>query len=156
MDLSTIRARLRIAKHSLDDELEMQAELLHQISEAVVRAKSKAIALKDDLDRLEGDIYSDAKQHYPKATVPELQGITLRDPERIDAFRLYHAARDEQESWEGLHEAWKSRGFALRALVDLRLANYYTSDSGGHKEGREALTRARREQQGTDRRRKVL
>lgn len=147
---------LRIDRHRLDDELELQAELLHRISEEVVKAKSKAVELKDLLDRLEGDIYSDAKQHYPKATVPELQGITLREPQRIAAFRNYHAARSNQESWEGLHDAWKSRGFALRGLIDLRLANYYTSDSGSHKEGREALARARREKKSTNRRRKLL
>ena len=144
-DLSTYRGMLRIEKHRLDDELEKQAEYLHRISECVVLAKSEALNAKDELDRLEGQIYSDSKLDYPKATVPELHGITLKDPDRIKLWQKYQAARHKQEDWEGLHDAWKSRGFALRALVDLRLANYYTSDSGGdYHEGRKVLNAARK------------
>jgi len=156
--LDDYRRRLRIEKHQLDDELELQAELLHSISEHVVSAKSRALHAKDHLERTEGDIYSDAKQDNPKATVPELQGITLRDPDRIKAFDLYQRARESQESWEGLHEAWRSRGFALRALVDLRLASYYTSDSSAA-DGRKALNQARQAAQqhsSTPRRRSVV
>lgn len=151
--LQDYRSRLRIEKHQLDDELEVQAELLHRISEKVVSAKSRALAAKDELDRLEGEIYSDAKQDSPKATVPELQGITMRDDRRMDKWRRYQVARESQESWESLHEAWKSRGFALRALVDLRLASYYTSDSSAA-DGRKALNEARQaaKQQSTRRR----
>ena len=147
-DIQQYRSLLRIQKHRLDDELEMQAELLQQISECVVIAKSDALYAKDQLDRLEGQLYSDAKLDYPKATVPELHGITMKDSDRIAAWQKYQKARHTQEDWEGLHEAWKSRGFALRALVDLRLANYYTSDSSGsesdYDRGRKALSEARR------------
>lgn len=146
-DIKTYQKMLAIQKHRLDDELEMQGEILHRISEQVVKAKSRALAAKDELDRIEGKIYSESKEDSPKATVPELQGLTLRDPERITVWNKYQLARHEQEDWEGLHEAWRSRGFALRALVDLRLANYYTSDSGGGEDytsSREALNAARK------------
>lgn len=143
--IETYQRMMRIQKHRLDDELEIQAELLHKISECVVLAKSRAISAKDELDRLEGEIYSDAKEDNPKATVPELQGITLRDADRIKLWQKYQIARHDQEAWEGLHEAWKSRGFAIRSLVDLRLASYYTTESRGdeHEAGRKALAAAR-------------
>lgn len=162
-DIRTYQGLIRIRKHHLDDELEIQAELLHQISDCTVAAKSRALVAKDELDRIEGNLYSDAKQDNPKATVPELHGITMRDPSRREAWGKYQAARHEQEAWEGLHEAWKSRGFALRALVDLRLASYYTSDSSSmtskdqaYNEARKALNEARKaaqEKQGSTRRR---
>lgn len=161
-DIRTYQGMIRIRKHHLDDELEMQAELLHKISDCTVRAKSDAMAAKDELDRIEGSIYSDAKQEHPKATVPELQGITMRNPARRESWKKYQQARQDQEEWEGLHEAWKSRGFALRALVDLRLASYYTSDSPSsseHNDGRRALNEARRaaqERQGGTVRRRTL
>lgn len=141
--IEAYRNRMRIEKHRLDDELEIQAELLHRIFEKVVSASSAAMEAKDVLERIEGDVYFEAKHVNPKATVPELQGITRTDPARIKAWRMYRDAKAEQESWEGLHEAWKSRGFALRSLVDLRLANYYTSDSDAG-ENRRALNDVRR------------
>lgn len=159
-DISTYRSMLRIQKHRLDEELELQAELLHKISEHVVISKSRSLDDKDSLERLEGQIYSDAKEDNPKATVAELNGITQNDADRIAAFKKYQRSRHEQEDWEGLHEAWKARGFAIRALVDLSLASYYTSESRGkdHQEGRKALNAARitAAQEGAPRRRTLM
>lgn len=128
------RSKLVIEKHRLDDELEIQAELLQHISERVVKAKSRTLEAKDVMELEEAKLYAEGKEDYPKATVSDLQSIVSRHSDRKAAWIKYQVARHDQELWEGLHEAWKARGFALRALVDLRLANYYTSDSASTRE----------------------
>lgn len=131
--VQAIKLMLRIDKHELDRELEMQGEVLHHITEALASAKTRTLRAKDDLERTEANVVVSNKDGR-KVSVAELKGIALNDSTRKTRFSEFVEARHEQEVWEGLFEAWKERGFALRKLVDLRLANYYTSDSSRPKE----------------------
>lgn len=130
--LDTYYNLVPIQKHRLDDELAIQAELMFRITSSKAASSARARDLKDQLERAEAKIYREtALNSVTKMTVPELNGCVARDPERIRRWEAYQAAVVEAEKWEGLVEAWKQRGFALKSLADLYLANYYTVDSAG-------------------------
>lgn len=128
-DYDTFQRLLPIQKHELDEELALQAEFLHHISQHLVKAKSRAAQAKDRLEQTEARLYASYKASEGKITVQELHGLVTQNRERIQDFQTHQAALDNLGDWEGMYEAWKARGFALRSLVDLRLSNYYTPDS---------------------------
>lgn len=165
-DFDTFRRLLPIQKHELDEELALQAEFLQHISHNLVRAKSFAAQAKDALERLEAELHFYHKENSGKMTVAELNGKIICDRRRIIAFEKLQAALGTLSDWEGMYESWKARGFALRSLVDLRLANYYTPESisgGGddYSSMRREISRIRKEQylqpsgQGTTARRRI-
>ena len=136
-ELHAYQKLMTIAKHRLDDELEIQAEIQYKISDCKVQALSAMLSAKDVMERYEGRLYHELKEDGNKLTVPEIQGIVQSDRTRLTHWQTYQDARHTHDQWEGLYESWRSRGFALRALVDLRIANYYTADSVSAKDSRE-------------------
>ena len=57
--------------------------------------------------------------------------LSKTDPGRAAAWQELQSRRDELEQWRGLHEAWKARGFSIKELVALYVAQYFTVDSRG-------------------------
>ena len=85
MDLmGELRARLRVNKHALEDELETQAEVLDRIGREVSRADSRAQAAADRVKRMEASAFSDLKAGGSSDRVSEL--AARRDPDRMKAF----------------------------------------------------------------------
>ncbi len=122
-------AMLRVNKHRLDDELEIQPEIMDQISTQVVLRNNRMIEAKDDLARIEGRLADDVREDDPKAGVAFIDSRVRREPERIEAFRRYQQARAEHEAWQGLLEAWKQKGYSIKTLSDLYNANYFSLSS---------------------------
>jgi hypothetical protein len=129
MNIKDYRGMLMISKHRLDDELEIQAEIQDRIATQKALANTKQLEAKDLLMRKEGRLAEDLRDDEPKLTVGAINAKVARDPERMKAWDHYQAMRAEHEAWEGLHEAWKSRGYNLKAMADLWQAGYWTSDS---------------------------
>lgn len=124
MDLmSELRARLRVNKHALEDELETQAEVLDRIGREVSRADSRAQAAADRVKRMEASAFSDLKAGGSSDRVSEL--AARRDPDRMKAFDESVQARQELDDWRSLHEAWKARGFSIKELVALYQSKYF-------------------------------
>lgn len=129
--LRDFQALLPIRKHRLDEELELQGEVLYRIGERKAAANSVMQRAKDDLASVEAEVYTRARDSVTKITVQELQGIVQRDPKRRAAWLDYVEAREVFERWESLYESWRSRGFALKALGELYISSYYTTESVG-------------------------
>jgi hypothetical protein len=129
MKLSDYRRLLRPDKHRIDDGLEEQASLLDEISDARARANTAANLAKDELARIEAIVGDDLLELHGKLSVDNLKARVIRDSRRRDVFNAYQDAREAAEQWDGLYEAWKSRGFQLRGLADLWMASYFNSDS---------------------------
>jgi hypothetical protein len=119
------RQMLRVNKHRLDDELEMQAEILDQISASVVLAASRVADAKDELAKVEGALGDGFRDDDVKLTVAQVDARVRRDPQRVRAFERYHAQRAEHEAWAGLYDAWKQKGYSIKTLADLYAANYF-------------------------------
>lgn len=132
-ELNTYRNMLRLNKHRLDDELEIQSEIQERISARVSILNSRLLEAADELRRLEAQLFADAKENGDSDKVAE-QSVR-RHAERQRAWIKWQAARSEHEQWQGLYEAWKARGYSMKELVALYGAQYFVV-SPGHVGGR--------------------
>lgn len=126
-----IRDMLPTNKHRLDDELEVYAQVLEQITSVVAHRNLRMIREKDALARAEARIADDYSASGEKMTVDVRAGRVIRDPERLKAFDRYQDARDDYERWQGLQEAWRSKGFNMRDLGALYANQYFAVNSAG-------------------------
>lgn len=121
------RALLPIPKHRLDEALEVQATV-HDDLHRITARKATALAMaKDDLARVEARLMEDFKESEAKISVASLDAKIRRHRERIQAFDDYHAAREEHEEWLGVLDAWRQRGYAIKTLAELFIANYFAA-----------------------------
>lgn len=144
--LKYYRDMLRINKGALDDELERHAQLQDEISRHLAVANSEMLARKDTLERITATVVNDLKAEKLNDTVAT--GLAKKDPERMAAWRDYQDAREEHEEWLGLLAAWQSRGYGIKTLADLYVAQYFSLGTSlvqrEPQADREALAAARR------------
>ena len=134
MNLQQYRNAVRINKHRLDDELEIQAQFLEDIGRWVALLDAKAAEAKEELERAEARIFVDLRNRSAdKMTAPEISARVTTAPERIKAAQLHAQAVHELAEWKSLYEAWRGRGYALKTLADLHGQQYFsiTSTGGG-------------------------
>ena len=129
------RSRLRIDKHALDDEIEVQAQYQDEISRELAAANSRMLLAKDVLARTEARVYADLKSDKVSDTAANLQ--VKRSADRIRDWQDWMDARQEHEEWLGLYDAWQRRGYSIKTAADLYVAQYFsvgTSVSGNRHE----------------------
>lgn len=126
--IDTYRKMLRINKHRLDDELEIQAEMMMQIGDALETATSRMMEAKDELARIEGRVGESLKEDDPKLSIPALEAKVKRAPERTRAWERYQAAMKERGQWDRLWDSWKERGQSIKTLGSLFGSQYFASD----------------------------
>jgi hypothetical protein len=126
-EIQQYRNMLRINRHRLDDELEIQAELMDRISQQVNRLNSRMLEAKEQLLREEARLMEDISENASsKMTVAQLEAAVRRHPDRKSAWSAYDRARYEFDEWEALRDAWKQRGFSIKTLADLYTSHYFT------------------------------
>lgn len=127
-ELETYTKMLFVHKHRLDDELQMQGEIMFRIAENMATANAVANQSKDDLKSTEARLFVKYSDDNKEGVAKTNHKVNI-DPERTKAYRKMIADAKEAEKWGSLYDAWKARGFALKSLCELHLANYYTKDS---------------------------
>ena len=147
LTIDTIKDRLQIDRHRLDDELELQPQVTYFISDKVAEANSAVLAAKESLEKLEAEIRLDLRGSTTKRTNDEINAEIQIDADRINKNVRYLECKREHEKLLGLAESWRARGFALKTLADLYMANYFASDSAGressYKQDRQTLATSR-------------
>lgn len=138
--IDVFRNMLRINKHRLDDELEIQAETQERISSHLARLNSRMLELKKSTDQTEASVIARLKDNDAKLSNPLAEKEAKRDREYMSAWQAYQVARQEYEEWLGLYEAWKSRGYQLKTLADLHGDQYFAIDYTTGKAAREAAS----------------
>jgi len=128
-ELAHIKNMLRINKHRLDEELEIQAQIQFDISDSLATANARQSALKEELERSDAELLLDLRKSDVKRTVAELQAEILVDGEHLKRLREFQTAHKNYELWDGLYDSWKQRGFALKSLADLSMSNYFSVDT---------------------------
>ena len=123
------RAMLPVHKHRLDDELEIQAQFMEQISSEAIRQNARLLESKLTLEKVEGRLLAEFKDDDPKMTVQLLDAKVKRDPERTTAWQSYLANVSEHAKWQGLLEAWRQKGYSIKTLADLYSAQYFQLSS---------------------------
>lgn len=126
---------LHVNKHRLDDELEVQADILHQIAEQLAKAGSKEIEAKEELAQYEASLFLELtkKDSTSKMTRDQADATIKTDLGRQRLWSAYQKDRHEHELWQGLYDAWKARGFDLKVLGQLYADDYFAIDSAGHR-----------------------
>lgn len=127
--LDQYRNMLRPNKHRLDDELEMHSEMHEQIGREVTKLAARVRDAEATLKKTEARIADDYREDGEKLSVEAVKAKVLRHRDRQEAWdRLQRAIVDHAE-WEGLLDAWKTRGFNIRDLCSLYVASYFTIDT---------------------------
>lgn len=129
MDLQQARNMLRINRHRLDDELEINAQVGEEIGREMAKRNSKQLDLKKSLDMVTAAEVARLKEDDPKLSNPAAEKEATRSREWRTAWNDYQAARHEHEEWEIVYKAWISRGFDLKALGELFAHQYFAMDS---------------------------
>ena len=123
------RAMLPTNKHRLDDELEMQAQVMEDISSEVVKQNQRVQTTKLSLDQIEARLAANIRDDEARITAAQVEGKVKRDPEWIKARQLYVSAVADHGQWLGLLEAWRQKGYSIKTLADLYAAQYFTISS---------------------------
>ena len=143
-DLEDFHKKLRIDKHALDDEVEQQPELFGEVAEAAVIAKSQVESWEEQVKMLDASIDTEAREQAniadERITENEIKSMIINSESRkAMIIELLHT-RHQQRQLEALTTAFRHRSYALRDMVDLYLASYYSSRSasGMREERKEA------------------
>ena len=128
-DLEFYRSRLRVNKHLLDDELEVQSQYQEEISRELAAANTRMLRAKDLLARTEATVISELKEG--KMSDTHAAGMAKKDQRRREDFDRFQECREEHEQWLGLYDAWQRRGYSLKTLADLFNAQYFSVTSAG-------------------------
>lgn len=123
--LEQYRKMLTVNRHRLDEELELQSMLMDQIASSVARFNSQQLEAKEDLAKVEARIFLELKED--KVSNEAANAEVRKHRERITAWQRYQIARQEYEEWQGLLNAWTSRGYHIKTLADLYIAQYFTA-----------------------------
>lgn len=129
LTLRELKGMLKINKHKLDDELEVQAHVHFQISEKLSGAIGRQQRLESEMEEYDAKLLLSMRKSDVKRTVAELQAEILTSGDHQSWLDDLHIARHEVAEWQGMYEAWKQRGFALKSLADLAMSNYYNVDT---------------------------
>lgn len=145
-DLHTYRQMLRVNRHRLDEELELQAEMQERIGRMVAKVNSYMLEQKKGLEATEAEVIDDLKSNDSKLSNPVAEKEARRSKQYTAAWRAYQVARQDYEEWAALYEAWKQRGYSMRGLADLYRDQYFavTYVNGANQlTDRELLNKAR-------------
>lgn len=129
MELKEIERRLFVDKHHLDDELEIQAQMQYLISSKVADLAEELSSAKESLRIAEANLIKEHSIKDAKKTVKQLDSAVQLSDVYQAASEEVRDIQKELDKAHGLLDAWKQKGFALKALADLSMTNYYAIDS---------------------------
>ena len=155
--IKELRDYLEIDKHSLDDEIVKQPSLFFQVSEALSEAVAERDACKEELATvdadLDGQIRHDMEVAGDRITEAQVKNGIQVHAKHGPAFDTYILAKTRADKLLAMKEAFQQRGYMLRDLASLYVANYYDStsiqgtgksDRAAYNQQREHLAQARK------------
>lgn len=151
LTIEFIRRRLPTSKHQLDDELSMQADIMERINSRVVFFNTALIEAKENLAQVEARLTADFREdsNDRRMTVADVESAVRRHEDRLEAWKKWQRARETHEIWSGAYDAWRTKGFNIKALGDLFAAQYFAINSiqvsdrqRNREDGRAALRQA--------------
>lgn len=133
IDLDEFRGYLKVDKLSLDDELVQQPSLLFSVSEACAEAAAARDMYKELLATADAELFEkvrdDLDQADEKYTDTRIKGLVQTNKKHRAAFDFFSKAKAKAEMLEALKNAFIQRGYAIRNLCELFVANYYEQNS---------------------------
>lgn len=130
-ELQRYKQQLLIDKDNLDGELVHQSAYYFAVSEILTQARAERDASKTEMDEVLGEVKADLFHNDPKLADTKATAMAKADPDYIKAVDAKVDMDRIVGQWEAMQEAVKSRGYMLRQLADLYVANYYSPTSAG-------------------------
>src|SRR5258707_11639907 len=128
--LEELKQYLKINKFALDDELVGQASVFYKVGEMFAEATAKRDAQKEHLATIAAELEQNVRTRLgDKATEGKVKSLVLLEEEHIAETQAYLEAKAEADKLFALKEAFQQRGYMLRDLAQLFVANYYSRDS---------------------------
>jgi hypothetical protein len=128
VELGSFEAGLRLDENDLNIEIVQQPGMFQKVADRYALAKSQRDQAKDDLKTVEAqtslDIRREKADKGEKTTEAELGQLVQVSPERRAAFRRYINAEQLAAQLEGLVESWRSRGWMIKELCNLKTSAY--------------------------------
>lgn len=130
-NLKRLKDGLRIDEHSLDHALRDHPGLFFEIGTALALAISNRDEAKQDLSEVEAtvdmELRKSASQIGSKVTEKEIESNRNIDKRVKAANDRFLEEKLNAANLSALKEAYEQKSYALSKLVDLYLANYYSS-----------------------------
>jgi hypothetical protein len=122
---------LQIDKNNIDDELVRQPTLLYQVSEAYIEAVAVRDTKKDELATIDAELDAElrAEAGDTKTTEAKIKNEIQVHPEHQSASKAFNEAKHEADKLLVLKEAVAQRGYVLRDLAQLAVANFFETSS---------------------------
>lgn len=133
MNIDEFRKYLEIDRSSLDDEVRRHASLLFKVSEAMVEAIAKRDYFKEHLAsmdaKIDQELRADFEDKGDKYTESQIKSLILTDKERCGVNAKLLEAKAEADKLIALKDAFHQRGYMIRDLCSLYVANFYEDSS---------------------------
>ena len=130
--IKELEKNLIIDPHGLDDELKYQADSYYRISKLHALLSSRRDAAKQELSETEAEVdqqlRATAAKEKEKVTERDLDAMKKIDEDVVKANRHYLDLSKKTALALALKESYQQRSYALKDLVSLYIASYY-SDS---------------------------
>lgn len=131
-DLKKLEDKLKIDQHALDIALREHPDLFYKVASELALAISNRDEAKQDVDDIEAIVDMELRRaaavSEDKVTEKAIESNKRTDKRVVSANDKFLEARFGAAKWAALKEAYESRSYALSKLVDLFLANYYSSN----------------------------
>ena len=148
-DLKHLEAKLIIDEHALDIALREHPDLFYKVASALALAISNRDEAKQNVDEIEAEVDAELRRAAAvsgeKTTEKEVESNKKVDKRVKTANDKFLEEKYTTAKWTALKDAYEQRSYALSKLVDLFLANYYSSNED-KKVGGPALRDARAQQ----------
>lgn len=152
-DLKKLELKLAIDQHGLDIALREHPDLFYKVASELALAISNRDEAKQDVDDIEAVVDMELRRaasiSEDKVTEKAIESNKRADKRVVSANDKFLEARFEAAKWAALKEAYESRSYALSKLVDLYLANYFSSQEDkktGHSDFKDARANQIKEQ----------
>lgn len=130
--LKQLEQKLQIDEHALDIALREHPDLFYKVASELALAISNRDEAKQNLEELEaevdGELRRAAATSGEKTTEKEIESNKKIDKRVKAANDHFLAERLNSAKLTALKDAYEQRSYALSKLVDLYLANYYSTN----------------------------
>jgi hypothetical protein len=130
IDVNELQNCLPIDKLNLDEELIKQPVLFYQISDEYARLCQLRDTKKEILADVDAELDSQLRMNNSeKLTENKIKNMVQMHPAHKEAFIAFNEAKYQADRVAAIKEAFHTRAYMLRDLVQLFITGYFQDDS---------------------------